>query len=101
MASMNQAKKNLEINTNSVIFKQLKRIPNNNQSMITLDPQFITNKKGEKIAVVLPIGDFKAIIEELEELEEIKLYDEAQNSNEVSIPIDEAFKMIEAKRKTE
>jgi hypothetical protein len=43
--------------------------------------------------------DFKAIMEELEELEDIKLYDEAKKSNETSIPIDEAFKMIEAKRK--
>lgn len=44
--------------------------------------------------------DFKAIMEELEELEDIKLYDEAKKSNEPSIPIDDAFKMIEAKRKT-
>ena len=37
-------------------------------------------------------------MEELEELEDIKLYDEAKKSNEPSIPIDEAFKVIEAKR---
>ena len=49
--------------------------------------------------MVLPIKAFKAIIEELEELEDIKLYDEAKKSDEPSIPIDDAFKMIEAKRK--
>ena len=43
--------------------------------------------------------DFKAILEELEELEDIKLYDEAKKSDEASIPIEDAFKMIEAKRK--
>ena len=37
-------------------------------------------------------------MEELEELEDIKLFDEAKKSNEPSIPIDDAFKMIEAKR---
>ncbi|MBK9151236.1 MAG: hypothetical protein IPM26_09620 [Saprospiraceae bacterium] len=67
--------------------------------MISINPQFITDNAGKKISVVLPIKDFKAIMEELEELEDIKLYDEAKKSNEPSIPIDDAFKMIEAKRK--
>lgn len=67
--------------------------------MLTLHPQYITDTKGKKISVVLPLKDFNAIMEELEELDDIKLYDEAQKSNEPSIPIDEAFKMIEAKRK--
>lgn len=67
--------------------------------MLTISPQFITDSKGKKISVVLPMKDFKAIMEELEELEDIKLYDEAKKSNEPSIPIEEAFKMIEAKRK--
>ncbi|MFY8022277.1 MAG: hypothetical protein ACOVP1_13820 [Bacteroidia bacterium] len=38
-------------------------------------------------------------MEDLEEFEDIKLYDEAKISNEPSIPIDDAYKMIEAKRK--
>jgi PHD/YefM family antitoxin component YafN of YafNO toxin-antitoxin module len=67
--------------------------------MITVNPQYITDKKGKKISVVLPLKDFKAIMEELEELEDIKLYDEAKKSNEPSIPINDAFKMIEVKRK--
>lgn len=67
--------------------------------MLTVTPQYITDNTGKKISVVLPIKDFKAIIEELEELEDIKLYDEAKKSDEPSIPIDDAFKMIEAKRK--
>lgn len=67
--------------------------------MLTLQPQYITDNAGKRISVVLPLKDFKAIMEELEELEDIKLYDEAKKSNEPSIPIDDAFKMIEAKRK--
>ena len=67
--------------------------------MISIHPQYITDNTGKKISVVLPIKDFDAIMEELEELEDIKLYDEAKKSNEPSIPIDDAFKMIEAKRK--
>ncbi len=67
--------------------------------MLTIKPQYITDNTGKKISVVLPLNDFKAIIEELEELEDIKLYDEAKKSDEPSISIDEAFKMIENKRK--
>ncbi len=67
--------------------------------MLTVHPHFITDTKGKKISVVLPMKDFEAIMEELEELEDIKLYDEAKSSDEPSIPIDEAFKLIEAKRK--
>jgi PHD/YefM family antitoxin component YafN of YafNO toxin-antitoxin module len=67
--------------------------------MLTIHPQYITDNNGKKISVVLPMKDFKAIMEELEELEDIKLYDEAKKANEPSVPIDEAFKIIEAKRK--
>lgn len=67
--------------------------------MLTVTQQYITDKTGKKLSVILPMKDFKAIMEELEELEDIKLYDEAKKSNEPSIPIDDALKMIEAKRK--
>lgn len=67
--------------------------------MLTINPQYITDNTGKKISVVLSLKDFNAIMEELEELEDIKLYDEAKKANEPSIPIDDAFKMIEAKRK--
>lgn len=67
--------------------------------MLTVHPQYITDNAGKKISVVLPIKDFKAIMEELEDLEDIKLYDKAKKSKEPSVAIDDAFKMIEAKRK--
>jgi PHD/YefM family antitoxin component YafN of YafNO toxin-antitoxin module len=67
--------------------------------MITLKPQYITDTKGKKVSVVLPIKDFQAIMEELEDLEDIRLYDEAKKSNEPSILIDEAFRIVEANRR--
>ena len=70
-------------------------LPNN----ISIHPQFITDDSGNKISVVISVLEFKNIIEELEELEDIRLYDDAKKSNEPSIPIDDAFKMIDAKRK--
>jgi len=49
--------------------------------MLKVNPQYITDKKGKKISVVLPLKDFNAIMEELEELEDIKLYDEAKKED--------------------
>ena len=64
--------------------------------MHSINPKYITDNTGKKISVVLPMKDFKAI---MEELEDIKLYDEAKKSNEPSFLIDDAFKMIKAKRR--
>ena len=67
--------------------------------MITLNPQYITDQTGKKVSVILPINEFKTLIEELEELEDIRLYDEAKAANnDPGIPIDEAFEIIEANR---
>jgi len=62
-------------------------------------PQYITDNKGKKLSVVLSIKEYQKIMEELEELEDIRLYDQAKASKEASMPIDKAFKLIEAKRK--
>jgi len=66
--------------------------------MLTVHPNYITDNTGKKISVVLPVKEFKTIMEELEELEDIRSYDDSKAMNEPSIPVDEAFKMIEAKR---
>ncbi len=67
--------------------------------MLDIHPQYITDNSGKKISVILPIKNFKFIMDELDELEDIRMYDASKASKEPSIPIDEAFKMIEAKRK--
>jgi len=54
--------------------------------------QFITDSDGNKTAVVLPIKEYKKMLEEVEELEDIKLYDKVKTLNEPSIPFDEYVK---------
>lgn len=62
--------------------------------------QFVIDSNGEKLAVILPIKDYQKLLEALEELQDIKAYDEAKKNNTGErIPMEEAFKMIEAKRK--
>ncbi len=46
--------------------------------MTTIHPQFITDIKGKKVSAIIPIREYERIIEELEETEDVKLYDEAK-----------------------
>ncbi|TPG38826.1 type II toxin-antitoxin system Phd/YefM family antitoxin [Flavobacterium pectinovorum] len=43
--------------------------------------QFLTDKKGKKTAVLLPIKQYKKLLEKLEDLEDLKLYDEAKRND--------------------
>jgi len=66
--------------------------------MIALNPQYIKDTAGKKL-VVLPAKQFDTLMEELEELEDIKRYDAAKKRKQVFVDADTAFKQIEAKRK--
>jgi PHD/YefM family antitoxin component YafN of YafNO toxin-antitoxin module len=68
--------------------------------MIALHPQYIKDTNGDKSLVILPAKEFDSLMEELEEIEDVLLYDEAmKNDTGERIPMEEAFRMIEAKRK--
>ena len=49
--------------------------------MITINPQFIKDANGKNSMVVLSINEFDIIMEELEELEDVKLYDEVKKED--------------------
>ena len=66
--------------------------------MVTIHPQYITDNEGNKLSIILAMQEFQKIMEELEELDDIRLYDEAHADDEPSIPVDEAFRIVEANR---
>ncbi len=67
--------------------------------MLTVHPQYIKDTAGKNL-VILPQNEFDDLMEELEELEDIRLYDEAKkNDTGERIPMNDAFKIIEANRK--
>ena len=49
--------------------------------MISVNPQYIKDSTGKKSLVILPAKEFDWLMEELEELENVKLYDEAKKSD--------------------
>ena len=48
--------------------------PANKKVMLTIHPQYIKDANGEKSLVVLPAKEFESLMEELEKLEDIRLY---------------------------
>lgn len=49
--------------------------------MKTINPQYINDANGDRALVVLSIDEFDAIMEKLEDLEDLKLYDEAKKED--------------------
>ena len=60
--------------------------------------QYIKNEHGKNIAVVLSIKEYKKMVEALEDLDDIRLYDEAKKDKDSGTPIEEAFKKLDARR---
>ncbi len=49
--------------------------------MRTVHPQYITDSAGKKL-VILPDNEFRLLLEELEELDDIRSYDEAKKEDD-------------------
>jgi len=67
--------------------------------MLAKSNQFITDEQGKKIAVIIPLKSYQKMLEDLEELDDIRLYDEAKKAKGKAVPASEAFKQLDAKRK--
>lgn len=60
--------------------------------MSRIKQQYIKNSDGKKIAIILPIEEYNKMVEQIEELEDIKLYDQVKSVSEPSIPFEEYLK---------
>uniref|UniRef100_UPI0025BE7D6E hypothetical protein n=2 Tax=Flavobacterium TaxID=237 RepID=UPI0025BE7D6E len=63
-----------------------------------METQFLTDKKGKKTAVLISIKEYEKLMRDLEELEDIRLYDEAKkNDDGTRISFDDYVKSREEK----
>jgi hypothetical protein len=65
--------------------------------MGALKQQYIEDNQGQKVAIILPIGEYNKMIEKVEEMEDISLYDRVKAKNEESIPFDQYLKKRKSK----
>jgi hypothetical protein len=63
--------------------------------MVAIRKQYLVDEKGERVSVLLSIEDYRRILEELEELEAIRAYDEAKSVHDEAIPFEQAIAEIE------
>ena len=66
--------------------------------MGALKQQFIEDKQGNRIAVLMPIDQYNKMLEQLEEIDDIRAYDAAKAEKDEAIPFDQAVEDIEKGR---
>lgn len=63
--------------------------------MVAIHPEFVVDEKNKKKAVLLPFAEWQHIMEELEELEDIRAFDEAKSMPSDAVPFEDAARKIE------
>ncbi|NDP26739.1 MAG: hypothetical protein GZ087_04835 [Flavobacterium sp.] len=64
-----------------------------------METQFLTDEKGNRTAVLLPIKKYNKLIEKLEDLEDVRLYDEAKREDDgYRISFEDYMKTRESKK---
>jgi hypothetical protein len=62
--------------------------------MITVHEEYLVDEAGNRTAVVLPLAAWQQIKEELEELDDIRAYDEAKAQPSEPVLFEEAMREI-------
>ena len=63
--------------------------------MITVHTEFVVDKHQKRKAVLVPTDEWEQIVSELEELDDIRAYDEAQSQAADTIPFEQAVREIQ------
>ncbi len=69
-----------------------------------MEMRYLTDENGERVGVLLDIGEYERLMEELEELKDIQAYDEAKaeikREGDEAIPLERAMREIREGRVT-
>ena len=63
--------------------------------MLVIHPQYLTDENNRRQAVVVPVDEWERILEALEELEDVRAYDQAKAGRQEAIPFEQAVHEIE------
>ena len=66
---------------------------------VAIRERYVVDEQGKQVGVLLDIGDYRRILDELEELEAIHAYDAAKASGDEAIPFEQAIEEIERERR--
>ncbi len=63
--------------------------------MVTVHPQYVIDQDQKPKAVLLPLAEWERIIEDLEELDDIRTFDEAKSGPQNAVSFERAVREIE------
>ncbi len=61
--------------------------------------RYVTDSAGNRVAVILDLAQYHALLEAAEELDAIRAYDEAKAANDEVLPFEQAIREIEQARR--
>ena len=64
--------------------------------MISIHEQYIVDEDGHRQAAVIPMTQWKQVLDALEELDDIRSYDEAKQHASEPVPFEQAVREIRA-----
>ena len=62
--------------------------------MVTLHPSYVVDENQNRKAVILSSEEWERVLEELEELDDIRAYEEAKSGPRDALPFEEAVREI-------
>jgi len=63
--------------------------------MVPVHPEFIVDDQQHRKAVLLPLAEWERILDELEELDDIRAYDLAKEQSAEKLPFEQAVREIQ------
>ena len=63
--------------------------------MNALHPQYVIDENQTPKAVLLPVAEWEQVMEELEELDDIRAFDLAKTASQEAIPFEQAVREIQ------
>ncbi len=62
--------------------------------MVTVHPEYVVDEKQNRKSVILPVAEWERVVEDLEELEDIRAYDKAKAGPQDAVSLDQAVREI-------
>ena len=62
--------------------------------MVTVHPEYVVDEKQNRKSVILPVAEWERVVEELEELDDIRAYDKAKAGPQDTVPFEQAVREI-------
>ena len=68
--------------------------------MVTFHPQYVVDENQQRKAVLVSLAEWERIVDDLEELDDIRAYDKAKTGPQDTVPFEQAVREIDEGHET-